>query len=225
MSFYQIQQLFIKELRSKLPQLVIGSFVVYFLASLVVTTTLNTLSNRKIEASNAFQNAQANIASTTQNIIRTFTTQPKQAVLPATTIQEAAPVVENTYIVQEGDSLWSIAEAKLGSGFNYTALIKSNTIANPSLLAIGEKIVIPVKTEVSGHILPEAAFTDIPSIGTDSTAVSQQVYSVQEGDSLWSIAEAKLGSGELWPRIADINELKNPRAIDPGDNLKLPQKN
>lgn len=69
---------------------------------------------------------------------------------------------ENVYTVKSGDSLWSIAKK-----FNITVddLKKANNLTSNSL-SIGQKLVIPGKKE----------------------STSNNVYTVQKGDSLYSIA-------------------------------------
>ena len=42
------------------------------------------------------------------------------------------------------------------------------------------------------------------------------------GDSLWSIAAREYDDPNEWVRIADANDLDDPREIQPGDWLKLP---
>jgi 5'-nucleotidase len=49
-------------------------------------------------------------------------------------------------------------------------------------------------------------------------------YTVVKGDSLWKIAEATYGDGELWTKIAGANPLRNPNIIAIGAELELPSK-
>jgi hypothetical protein len=49
-------------------------------------------------------------------------------------------------------------------------------------------------------------------------------YTVRAGDTLWSIAAARLGDGNRWREIAALNALKNPDDISVGQKLKLPKK-
>ncbi|MGW3936432.1 LysM peptidoglycan-binding domain-containing protein [Streptomyces phaeochromogenes] len=49
-------------------------------------------------------------------------------------------------------------------------------------------------------------------------------YTVRKGDTLWSIAASKLGDGNRWTEIAQLNGLKDADAITPGQKLKLPKK-
>lgn len=47
-------------------------------------------------------------------------------------------------------------------------------------------------------------------------------YEVKKGDSLWKIALAKLGDGNQWTEIAQINNLKNANMLLVGQSLKMP---
>jgi LysM repeat protein len=49
-------------------------------------------------------------------------------------------------------------------------------------------------------------------------------YTVQQGDTLSKIARDVLGNMALWPAIAELNDLKNPDLIFPGQVLILPDK-
>lgn len=99
---------------------------------------------------------------------------------------------ENVYTVKSGDSLWSIAKK-----FNTTVddLKKANNLTSNSL-SIGQKLVIPGQKE----------------------STSNNVYTVQKGDSLYSIAK-KFGT-----TVAEIQKLNNltTTALDVNDELKIP---
>lgn len=49
-------------------------------------------------------------------------------------------------------------------------------------------------------------------------------YTVKPGDTLSKIARDVLGNMALWPAIAELNDLKNPDLIFPGQVLILPDK-
>jgi nucleoid-associated protein YgaU len=55
-------------------------------------------------------------------------------------------------------------------------------------------------------------------------APSEQTYTVQEGDSLWAIAEKIYGDGNSWTRIQEANsdQISDPDAIQPGQTLRIP---
>ncbi len=46
-------------------------------------------------------------------------------------------------------------------------------------------------------------------------------YTVMQGDSLWMIAKKYLGSGEKYVYLAQINSIKSPYTINPGQVIKL----
>ncbi len=61
------------------------------------------------------------------------------------TIEE--PAAETIYIVISGDCLWNIAKTHLGDGTRYIEIFNLNkdTIKNPDLINIGQKLILPVK--------------------------------------------------------------------------------
>ena len=50
---------------------------------------------------------------------------------------------ERYYTVVKGDSLWAIAKKYYGSGHLYPKIAKANNIANPDIIYIGQKLLIP----------------------------------------------------------------------------------
>lgn len=99
---------------------------------------------------------------------------------------------EQVYTVKRGDTLSKIA-AKFGT--TYQKLASYNGIANPNIISVGQKIVIP-------------------GSGVRS-------YTVKAGDSLWAIAAKQLGDGTRYNEIKTMNGLKN-NTIHAGQTLKLP---
>ncbi|MEJ2697497.1 MAG: LysM peptidoglycan-binding domain-containing protein [Candidatus Sulfobium sp.] len=50
-----------------------------------------------------------------------------------------------------------------------------------------------------------------------------KIYTVQKGDTLWSISRAQLGDPFLWPKVWKENpEISNPDRLYPGEVVKIP---
>jgi nucleoid-associated protein YgaU len=140
---------------------------------------------------------------------------------------------QKEYTVQEGDTLWSIAERRYGSGYNYTDIIETNDLQNPDDLAKGQKLVLPdveAKTateDVQGE-QAEADQSESPQAqeGEQQAEPDTQVtqYTVQAGDSLAIISEKVYGTQENWQRIAEANNIMNPDHIAVGMTLMIPRK-
>lgn len=54
------------------------------------------------------------------------------------------------------------------------------------------------------------------------TTVPPSHYTVKEGDTLFSIALKFYGDRSKWQEIANINDIRDPRNIEPGRKIKLP---
>ena len=114
-----------------------------------------------------------------------------------------------THIVVKGESLWSIAEKEIGSGYNWVNLAKANNIKNPGLIFAGQKLSIPsVESKIAA---------------SNSPAISGATYQVVQGDNLWDIAIRAYGDGYQWVKIARENNLSHPSLIHPGNILALPR--
>ncbi|SCZ19763.1 MULTISPECIES: LysM peptidoglycan-binding domain-containing protein [unclassified Pseudomonas] len=68
---------------------------------------------------------------------------------------------------------------------------------------------------------PEISDTFTP-ISTDYPERTPSNYVVNQGDTLESIAQSVWGDSKMWYLIADANGLDPSKALNPGDNLKIP---
>ncbi len=114
------------------------------------------------------------------------------------------------YVVEQRDSLWAIAGRELGDPHRWPEILELNRdreqpgggrLQDPGdLIRPGWALVLP----------------------TDP--VSHDSVVVQEGDTLWGIAETHLGTGARWPEIAAANtdQIDDPGLILPDWKLDLP---
>ncbi|WP_036517449.1 LysM peptidoglycan-binding domain-containing protein [Nocardioides sp. J54] len=141
------------------------------------------------------------------------TVAPAAAAAPAPTVehdQEREPEVER-YTVKRGDSLWKIAEERLGDGTRYVELVALNRAVldgRPDFLLPGTILRVPVA---------ETAPAD--------------AYIVQPGDTLSEISEHELGDADAYPTIYEASRntvqpngdrLTDPDLILPGWKLTIP---
>ncbi len=107
-----------------------------------------------------------------------------------------------TYVVQRGDTLFSIAARH---GTTAQALASANGLANADWIYAGQRLTIPGGSSPAPNPAPASGAT--------------QVYTVRTGDSLASIAY-RYGT-TAWA-IASANGLANPNCIYPGQTLRIP---
>lgn len=139
-----------------------------------------------------------------------FTPRPvATATAPPPTLSEptAAPTSTaggQTYTVQEGDTLFSIA---VSFGLTVEQLAQANNIADPSSIFAGQVLVIPSAGEI-------ATAAPAPTIS------GQRTYVVQEGDNCFRIA---LNYGLTCEQLAAANGLTPPDyLVYPGQVLVIP---
>lgn len=128
-------------------------------------------------------------------------------------------------IVQSGDTAWDLAEKHLGDGLQWQKIIAANdgrVQPDGSTIRIGSDLWLEEGWEL---VIPGAAPAET------ATSEQQQTVTVQEGDTLSSIAHEHLGSADRWPEIldssADITQpggitLQDPDQIDVGWTLQIP---
>ena len=118
------------------------------------------------------------------------------------------PSGPTTYIVELGDTLWTIAEE---FGIDDIRLIMSaNDLPDPDAIYVGEELIIPEE----GAALPTE--TALPATMTAGQKIE---YRVLPGDTLQSIAAKFNSTAEA---IAEENEIEDPNTIGVGQLLIVP---
>jgi nucleoid-associated protein YgaU len=133
-------------------------------------------------------------------------------VAPTTQPAPAPPAISNaagprSVIVKYGDSLWKLAQINLGDGHRWHELAAINPgIVNPE------------------HIVPGTPINIAATAPVAPTAPSDSTVTVRKGDSLWKIAQRKLGFGGFWGCIAKANPvIRDADRIYTGQVLAVPE--
>ncbi len=108
---------------------------------------------------------------------------------------------DGTYIVQRGDSYYSIAKKHLGSASRWREIEKLNKIAAEDLTP-GQKIKLPAK---------------------GGSAEGGKGWVVEEGDTLGEISKKHYGTTQVVDQIIAANPGVDPTHLKPGQHLVLPE--
>lgn len=98
---------------------------------------------------------------------------------------------------------------------------------NPASTASASLVVDANRTQVQSAQAPAKteATAPVQSSLTQGESVQLETYQVKKGDTLWDIADFKLGDPMKWKQIHALNkeQIKNPDLIYPGQTLTLPK--
>ena len=115
-----------------------------------------------------------------------------------------------TYVVESGDTLSGIARR---FGTDVPALIEANGITNPNMLTLGQQLRLPRGVRGAG-------VSADPSTGTSGGGgAAPTSYTIEPGDSLWSLAR-KLNT--TTDALARLNGISDPARIRIGQQIVLP---
>lgn len=128
-----------------------------------------------------------------------------------------------TYVVKKGEYLYQIAEEKLGDGNLWPKIAELNKITNPDTINEGDKLILTdnVENNIVDQSADDSAKIVVPT--GDNGVISSDKYTVMSNDSLWKICVRAYGDGYQWPKVAKINNLKNPDLLERGQVLSLPR--
>ena len=133
---------------------------------------------------------------------------------------------EGTYTIQEGDDLWKISEKFYQDGYKWIEIAELNNLAYPDYLAVGQELKMPKPSqkteEASGETIEEEAIV-IEETAEDQKTITEDKYTVQEGDCLWEICIKAYGDGYKWTEVAQTNNLAYPDYLAVGQELKMPR--
>lgn len=147
--------------------------------------------------------------------------------------EAGAPAGTTVYLVEAGDSYWTISRVKYGSAKYFSALAKFNEyrIANPKHMRPGMKVLCPPTAhlhqrypKLCGPSEQTAEACDAHASGFFVGTDGQPKYRVGEEDTLSDIAHAHLGRGSRWVQIYELNRSRigKPDTLRVGTVLDLP---
>lgn len=146
-------------------------------------------------------------AGTKDHFISEYAKLPKEKYTP--------PAIEN-YYVKHGDTLSGIA-AKFH--VSVKSIVIENGISNRNRLRIGQRLSIPGYTASSGISKSSAAFTQVSQNEIDAALKNTFTYTVQQNDSLWTIAVKHKTSINM---IQELNNMGRHTRLVPGQQLNIP---
>ncbi len=124
-------------------------------------------------------------------------------------------IFQQSYIVQQGDDLRSIAES---FGTTWQVLANFNNLVNPNLIFPGQEIIVPA----AGTTAPTTPTTQpipAPTQPPAPPAPQNQVYTIVAGDTFSQIAER---FGVTLESIYALNNISPGDIFFPGDTIVIP---
>lgn len=140
---------------------------------------------------------------------------------PVVQVAPPAPTTQ-TYTTQKGDTLWSLATRFYGDGRQWKKIYEANRDVLPSSseVAVGVALVIPAKEAQPATAEPQAP----AALQPPAPAAGAKTHTVEQGDTLYSIALKEYGDGSLWRVISEANRdrVPDPEHLSVGTVLVIP---
>ncbi len=143
----------------------------------------------------------------------------------ASTVRPAVGT-EQTYVVKDGDTYWTIAQNLWGDGSLHTHLQKANPKISPSDLRPRMTINVPPKSVVAGSASVSASVAAAGSGATGADSLTgKRYYIVKKGDNgFWDVSKTVYGDGKHWKLIASANPGLDSTRLRPGQKVLCPDK-
>ena len=121
------------------------------------------------------------------------------------------------YIVEAGDSFFTIAQQQYGEGqwFRALRLANQHLIADRKGLQPGMSLSIPTTKELAQQFPDQS----IQTAAQQPSEAERRIYVTQAGDTLFDIARRKTGQGSRFSEIIRQNEFSLPAQIRASDQL------
>lgn len=135
----------------------------------------------------------------------------------------ALPAQNREYVVQKGDTLYSIAR---NHGLILQELLDANHLTKNSTLKAGQKLILPVKAKSPGKSPapsagPAPSPSPVPGANPEEpSAVTLEKYTVQKGDTLFGIARQ---NGVEVAVLLKANKIDAKSALKVGQVIMVPR--
>jgi nucleoid-associated protein YgaU len=125
----------------------------------------------------------------------------------------SARLDSRTYIVQAGDSFWSIAEHVYGDGRFFRALYRYNEPLFPNFdsLTAGSSVGTPIREDLIKLFPNDCPPEETKNVADVNNAGGQDVppiYVTRKGETLFEIARQKLGQASRYLEIKQLNRFQ-----------------
>ena len=136
-----------------------------------------------------------------------------QSSTPSSAEQNSPGITQSSsgeYVVRQGDTLGTIAINELGSFARWREIQRLNNLPDDKLLK-NQILRLPDRNNAS-------------NLSTShTTSADAGLYQVRGGETLWTIAQKKLGDPTRWREIQQLNNLPNEN-VNKGQKIKLPHR-
>lgn len=196
------------------------------------------MTDQQVAGADAPNSPLAQVAQQHGEPLVTMTPNGQQQVISQPGRSPAAAAVQTggarQYVAQSGDSVSKMAARFLGGNTkaNRDAIIRVNPSLqqDPNRVVVGKTYRIPAPASAVPAITETAPAVQQPAVAAQpaarAPASAEYWYTVQEGDSLWRIANEQLGDPSAFASIKELNKetLKGGDTVMIGQKLRLPGK-
>jgi len=148
------------------------------------------------------------------------TTQAEPPVAPPAKVVALSPPARHVYVVQEGDSFYSISKKLFGTVRYFHDIQKANPDVDPKKLRPGMRVAIP---EVGGATLRKELLAPPEPPKRKVILAQDKMHVVQPGEVLEEISLKYYGTKHRWQHILRANPtISDPKDLKPGREIVIP---
>lgn len=188
--------------------------------------TLQTQESNVIEG--AYENVKEETGKVSENNTKVSPLPEQRGLSDVSSADKQKPVQDlRIHKVQQNESLRKIAEKYYGDPDKWLLIFNENQhkIHDRNNLRLGTELVIPEEKTTSSQVKKEGAASALSqSAKTESTKLTGKKHVVEQGDSLYKLAEKYYKDGSKWSKILDANKriLKDQKSLKVGQELVIP---